>query len=91
MEKKDLIINGFFAVFIISFTIFIVKMVIYHGIGYVENVGGFKLDNVIISALLLFDGLLVSLFTIFNLKKVKIKYFVILNFKFSNWNNTEND
>lgn len=69
MNKKNLIINVFFGILIVAWSCFIYKVIIYHGLGYMGQTGGFKLDAVIISGMMIFDAILVALFTIFNIKK----------------------
>ena len=68
MSKKSLIINVFFGLLIFAWTVFLAKIVIYHGLGYMGTTGGFKLDSVIISLMVIFDIALIGLFTLFNIK-----------------------
>ena len=69
MNKKDLIINAFLGSLIVFWTIFLSRIIIFHGLGYMGQTGGFKLDCIIISLIVLLNIVIISLFTFFNRKK----------------------
>jgi len=69
MNKKDLIINIFLGGLSIFWSVFLAKIVIYHGLGYMGQTGGFKLDAVVISSIVILNIVIVSIIAFFNKKK----------------------